>query len=137
MSQEIIHLAKGVLHYSRGQSGGYRLVSDVNQELSDYYRSLIPKYIHVNPQRYSAHISIVRNEVPVHKEWWGKYEGEVVEFYYSPLIKSGKVYFWLDVFCQRFEEIRQELGLPVSTEYTRPPDGFVKCFHMTIGNLKS
>jgi hypothetical protein len=29
------------------------------------------------------------------------------------------------------------LGLPVSSEYTLPPEGFVKCFHMTIGNFKN
>lgn len=126
-----IYPAKGILQYS-----DHKLVANVDQELSDYYKSLIPKYINVNPQRYPAHISIVRKEVPVHREFWGKYEGESVEFFYSPAIRSGTVYFWLDVFSQRFEEIRLELGLPVRTEYTVPPDGFIKTFHLTIGNMK-
>lgn len=133
--EEVIYPATGILHYSRGDFG-HRLVVNVDQQISDYYRSLIPKYISVNRQRYAAHISVVRKETPIHLELWGKYEAQEVEYFYSPMIHFGKVYCWLNVFSQRLEEIRLELGLPVSSEYTLPPEGFVKCFHMTLGNMK-
>lgn len=135
--QEIIHPATGILHYSRGEHGGFRLVVNVDQQISEYYRSLIPKYISLNKQRYPAHISVVRKEVPVNLEFWEKYDGQEVEYFYSPIVCFGRVYCWLNVFSQRLEEIRLELGLPVSSEYTLPPEGFVKCFHMTIGNFKN
>ena len=134
--EEIIYPATGILHYSRGEHGGYRLVLNVDQQISEYYRSLIPKYISINKQRYNAHISVVRKETPIHLDFWGKYDGQEVEYFYSPIVHFGKVYCWLNVFSQRLEEIRLELGLPVSSEYTLPPEGFVKCFHMTLGNMK-
>ena len=116
---------------------GHRLVGEIDQELADYYRALIPKWHYVQRQKYGAHVSIVRKETPVHLEHWGKHEGEEVEFIYDTEVKFGAVYCWLNVFCVRFEEIRLELGLPVSSQYTLPPDGFVKCFHSTLGNWKN
>lgn len=113
-----------------------KLVVDVDQAISDYYRSLLPPYKKANPQRYGAHISVVRKEIPPNMQFWGKYEGEEVEFFYAPGVQFGKVYCWLNVWCNRLEEIRIELGLPVTSEYTLPPEGFVKCFHSTIGNYK-
>jgi len=127
----------GRLHYSQ-EDGQYRLVVEVDQGLSDYYRALIPKWIAVNKPRWPAHITVVRpyKETPVNLEHWGKYEGELVTFEYENYLHTGKVYFWLNVFCKRLEEIRAELGLPVSSEFTRPPTGFLKCFHMTVANCK-
>ena len=136
-SQEVIYPSTGILHYSRGKHGGYRLVLDADQQIVEYYRVLIPPYICVNPQRYSAHVSVVRNEIPVNLDAWSKYQGHSINFFYSPIVHFGQVYCWLNVFSQQLEEIRLELGLPVSSEYTLPPEGFTKCFHMTIGNFKS
>lgn len=127
----------GTLRYSFND--GYKLIVEVDQGISDYYRSLIPKYIVANPPRYPAHITVVRSykETPTNLEPWGKYEGEKVEFFYDPEIKSGRVFHWLNAFCKRLEDIRLELGLPVVSEYTLPPEGFVKCFHITVANQKS
>lgn len=127
----------GTFHYF--SEGGYRLVLEVNQELADYYFSLIPKWKNPQRPRWPAHVTVVRQEkeVPVYLEHWGKYEGEPVPFVYSPVIHSGKVYFWLNIFCVRLEEVRRELGLPVRSEYTIPPEGFTKCFHCTLANVKS
>lgn len=133
---EILYKSVGTLHYDRTRNGGYKLVLMVDQEISNYYRALIPKWIYTQPQMYPAHVSVVRKEVPINLDAWGKYEGHKVEFFYSPIIHSGKVYYWLNVFCKRLEEIRIELGLPVSSPYTLPPEGFVKAFHTTIGNTK-
>jgi len=87
---------------------------------------------------YPPHITVVRvhkEKVP-NKEYWDKYAGEEIEFSYSPIVHEGSVYYWLNVFCVRLEEIRRELGLSVVSEYTLPPEGFIKCFHMTLGNKK-
>jgi hypothetical protein len=85
---------------------------------------------------YAAHISVVRKEHPPNLGIWGQHEGEIVEFFYHPHVYSSELYFWLNVFSKRLEEIRLELGLPVSSPYTLPPCGFDKCFHTTIANSK-
>jgi hypothetical protein len=114
------------------------LVVNADQELSNYYRVLIPKWKNAKSQMYPAHITVVREglEEPKNLEFWGKYQGEKIEFYYSPEVQEGTVYFWLNIFSVRLEEIRIELGLSVHSEYTLPPEGFTKCFHMTVGNKK-
>jgi hypothetical protein len=122
--------SQGKLHYE-----GSKLIVEVNPEITTYYRALVPKYINLNPQKYAAHISVVRKE-PVDSPHWGKYEGEMVTFHYENIVHHGQVYYWLDAFSNRLEDIRVELGLSVSSEYTRPPDLFEKVFHITIGNLK-
>lgn len=115
-----------------------KLIVEVDQGLSDYYRTLLPKWFIVNRQRYGAHITVIRSEceIPVHMEHWRKYDEQPIEFFYEPAVKWGKVYYWLNIFCVKLEDIRLELGLPVVSEWTLPPEGFVKCFHMTIGNCK-
>lgn len=121
----------GILHYE-----DKKVVALGDQQLSDYYRSLIPKYYYVYPQKYQAHISVVRKEAPTNMALWGKHEGEKVEFRYEPYLYNDERYWWINCFCVRLEEIRRELGLPVSSSYTRPPSGFEKCFHLTVGNTK-
>lgn len=127
---------QGRLRYSIHPEVGYKLIVEVDPAISHYYRSLVPKYVYLKPQMYPAHISVVRKETPPKIEFWGKYEGEFVTFSYDNYIQNGKVYYWLNAFSKRLEEIREELGLPVDSPYTRPPDGLAKTFHITIGNLK-
>lgn len=131
----MLYESKGIFKYSIVDIG-YRLVIEADQGLADYYRKLIPKYKEVQRQKYHAHISVVRHEVPINLEIWGKYENQEVEFVYDSDIKYGKVYYWLNVFSKKLEEVRTELGLPVSSQYTLPPSGYIKCFHLTIGNSK-
>lgn len=126
----------GTVNYLHKEGYGYRLVVDVDPELVRYYRALIPKWIKTNTQMYDPHISVVRHEVPVVMEAWGTHQGESVEFHYSNIIHQGTVYLWLNVFSTALEDLRVELGLPISSPYTVPPDGFSKCFHCTIGNTK-
>ena len=127
----MLFISSGYLRYHPN-----KLILEIDQQLVDYYRALVPKSIGLSRQRHDAHISVVRKETPPLMEFWEKYEGELIEFCYDPIIKNGEIYYWLNVFCVRLEEIRKELGLPVSSPYTRPPDGFSKCFHTTIGNIK-
>jgi hypothetical protein len=127
----ILFASSGVLHYE-----DKKLVVLADQQISDYYRALIPKYYQVRPQKYRAHISVVRKETPPNMAIWKKHEGERIEFQYGSYLHNDERYWWLNCFCVRLEDIRRELGLSVSSPYTRPPGGFEKCFHMTIGNTK-
>ena len=86
---------------------------------------------------YTPHVSVVRKEIPKNLAAWGLYQGEAVNFFYVPVVHANETYIWLNVFCRRLEEIRLELGLPISSQYTRPPDGYTKCFHTTLGNFKN
>lgn len=115
----------GVLNYGPK----IRLVLNVDQQIADFYRSLIPKWFDVNPQKYPAHVSIVRREIPLNMDFWQKYEGQEVEFQYSPRIMEDETYYWLDVQSERLQEIREELGLK-----RFPP--WRNLYHITIGNKK-
>jgi hypothetical protein len=132
----ILRRATGPLRYYRGSQGGYKLIVEVDQAIADFHRSLIPKYFWVQPPMYPAHISVVRKEVPLASETWGRYEGEEVEFFYEPTVHSTHVYFWLNAFSRRLEEVRAELGLSVDAPFLQPPAGFTKTFHITLGNTK-
>lgn len=128
--------SKGPLRYGVDNAGIPKLNVMVCPGIVSLYRALMPEYIDCRPQMYPPHISVVRKEVPPKMELWGKYEGEEVEFAYHNYVYNGTVYWWLNAFSKRLEEIRLELGLPVSTQYTRPPIGWIKCFHITLGNNK-
>lgn len=130
----MLYTATGILRYSIGDAG-FRLVLDIDQNINNFYRSLIPKYFYARPQKHPAHISIVRKETP-NSTLWNKHKGKEIEFAYDSQIHYDNVYFWLNVFSTQLEEIRLELGLPVSSKYTLPPSGFTRCFHTTIGNRK-
>ena len=125
----------GHLRYSRTDDGGYKLIVEVHPTITAFYRTLVPRAIRLNMQRYPPHISVVRKEIPVNLDAWGKYEGEVVDFEYGSDIMHDDTYYWLNVYSPRLHEIRVELGLPPSSEWSRPPDG-ADCFHSTIGNVK-
>lgn len=124
--------SKGTLVYSLNP---YRLVVNVCQDLSDYYRRQIPKYIPVKGQRYQAHISVIRKEIPKNLEAWNKYRGQEVEFEYEMFPYNSDTYWWLNCWSSKLEDIRVELGLPAASRVTRSPDGRHR-FHCTIGNTK-
>jgi hypothetical protein len=133
----ILHNSEGRLSY-RKEGNSYGLTVQVDQGISDFYRSLIPKYYDWQQQKYPAHITVVRihKEVPKNLEHWGKYNNKKIKFAYSGMIHDGTVYWWLNAFSTELEDIRLELGLPVRSEYTLPPEGFTKCFHITLSNKK-
>lgn len=131
---DVLYKSAGILNYS----GTNRLVLQIDRGIADFYRSLIPKYYPNNRPMHSAHVTVVRigKEEPVHREFWGRYEGEEVPFLYSPIVQLDNTYFWLDVFSVRLEEVKKELGLPVASRYAIPPPGFIKTWHMTLANQK-
>lgn len=119
------HKSTGKLSYGPG----IRIVLLVDQDIVDYYRRLIPKYLDVAPQAHDAHVSVVLKEKPMDTSAWGDYNGDKVEFEYGGKIKNDETYYWLDVRCQRLKEIRKELGLSEN-----PP--WRNGFHLTLGNVK-
>ncbi len=117
--------------------GNKSLILDTDQGIVDYYKAMIPKYYtDITRQRHPAHISVIRNEVIPTMGLWRKYEDEIVDFEYSGFIRNGEIYWWLDAFSVRLEEIRAELGLYVVDQFTTPPSGYLKTFHITLGNWK-
>lgn len=122
-------ISAGTLHYSICPGGGHRLVLEADQGIVEYHRWLLPKWMDAAPQRYAAHVSVIRRVVPPKMSYWGIYEGESVLFEYSHIAEWDDRYVWLPVRCKRIEEIRVELGL-------EPIVPWRNGFHLTIGNFK-
>ena len=107
-------------------------VAYIDREVARYYRSLIPAYHYVSPQKYSTHVTVVRKlkeVVDTDHDSWRKYEGISIPIYYEQVIRYGVEYYWLDAFSPALCAIRRELGLSPYRE------GYDK-FHITIGNSK-
>jgi len=126
-----IYDATGVLKYSDRS-----LSLNLRQDIVEYYRNFIPKWIDVNRQRFPAHISVVRNEPNFNKNMWRKHEGRRVQIQYDSHIHNGQVYYWLDAFSVVLEDIRKELDLPIKSPYNKPPAGYGMYFHITLANMK-
>ena len=128
--------SSGKLHYD--DTDGYRITLQINQDLSDYYRSFIPKYERVLKPGHSAHITVVRPEcdIPPRIRYWRDYEGENIDFLYDPYSLSGNGFYWVNCWSKRLERIRTELGLDNTSKYALLPVGYEKTFHMTIGRYE-
>ena len=113
----------------------YKIVVEIDPEISNYYASLVPKYFRLNKQKFAPHISVVRNEVPVKMENWRKHEGILVPFTYNNEIEYDEAYFWLGAASKELELLRVNLGLVNVNYVTKTPDGSHN-FHITIGNIK-
>lgn len=98
-----------------------KLIVEIDEEISNYYFKLIPKYLGVQRQKFKPHISILRK---AHDDFH-KYDGSEVVFEYTNYIYRDEIYFWLNVFSNQIKKIRDELGL--ETNYP---------FHITLGNVK-
>lgn len=108
------------------------------EEIGRYYRLLY--WLDHNKGRklhrpyWNAHVTVVRNEEPPNASRWWDYEGEYVEFSYLPSVGNNysderfRSFYWVNVICPRFEEVRTELGLP------RNSDGI---YHMSIGVIEN
>jgi hypothetical protein len=123
----------GNLHYD--DTDGFRLVLKLNQDLSDYYRMLVPPYYRVYRQGWAAHLTVVRpgTDNPGKIRYWGDYEGEKVEFLYSPYLENGKGFYWFNAWSKRLEQVREELGLVNVSKFALKPEGYNKTFHCTVG----
>lgn len=123
----------GIIKY---HTNPYKLIVEVDPEISRYYRSLIPKSHRVQSQMYKPHISVVRKEIPnnVDKLWF-KYENKKVEFQYSNYIFNGEIYYWLNVYSDFLIEIRKELNLNIINNFKMYENEKYR-FHITLGNIK-
>jgi hypothetical protein len=129
-----MYQSSGVLKYGPG----LRAIVLIDQGISDFYRSLIPKYYNVKPQKHRAHITVVRNnkETPTKLEFWEKYQGQKISFFYCNDIQTDGTYFWLNVQSEEIGNIREELGLSRFRD-DRQFGGFLRNeYHITIANVK-
>jgi len=111
-------------------------------DMYGYYRALLPKYYKMGPSLYPPHVTCIRGyakegnlvepiDAAKKGAFWRKYEGELVDFQYDPVLKSDErfIYFWLNMWSERIGDIREELGL------ARIHPRF-DCYHATVGNAK-
>lgn len=129
--------SSGTFRYSLDPEG-HRLVVALDRDFGAYHRALIPPYLPAQGTRFAPHITVVRagRDIPQNLEAWGKYDGKRISFEYDPYIHVGWIYYWLEVWCDYFEDVRVELGLGRVSEWTRAPGSRKRCFHTTIGNRK-
>ena len=122
----------GVLQYS---DNPLKLIVEVDPDIANFARALVPKYIRLNKPMYSPHISVVRKAIPPNMDKWGKYNNQIVDFNYDSYVYNDELYYWLNVYSLDLEQIRFDLGLQPYGDVTLSPD-FKHRFHITIGNLK-
>ena len=109
-----------------------KVILELDQEIVNYYRNLISKHLYVKRQYYNAHISVIRNQIPLNMYNWNKYNGENIKFYYSNVINNDDIYYWINAYSIRLEDIRTELGLDNINIFDGEMHfGFNKRFHIT------
>jgi hypothetical protein len=118
-------MSDGILEYGPE----IRAVVWIDPNIALYYRKLMPQYLDLQPQKYPAHITVVRlhKEIP-NLENWNKYAGEKILFSYENKIYFDGTYYYLNAYSDRIGEIRMELGLPKFR--------FGNSYHITLGNSK-
>lgn len=137
MSPNELFISVGILRYVIGPRGGRKVIVEVDQGVVDYYRSLIPRCHTVNRQLYPAHISVVRKELVPNLAAWGRHDSLEIPFVYSTKVERSETYWWLNVWSERLEAIRLELGLTVSSPFIQPPDErWRQTFHISLANSK-
>ncbi len=128
--------SKGRLRHSHTHDVGHKLIVEVDPGIVQLARGLLPKNIPLKPQRYAPHITVLRGEpVLPSNVIWGIYEEAEIDFIYDADACWDDDYYWLRVYCPWLQWLRTELGLPETSEQSRPPGG-EHCFHITIGNTK-
>ena len=124
----------GVLRYSPKLIGDrpsskWWAVLDCDPAIGKYYRDLywLDHYKCQTLQRpaWKEHITVIRDEEPPHKQFWERYDGEVIKFQIVPGVKDNGEYYWVSVICPRLVEVRVELGLPPLPVFD---------FHLSVGH---
>ena len=111
------------------KSSDWWIILRTDEGLIEYYKYLIGRKWDVKFEQtiWGSHISVNRGVAPPNKELWGKYKGEKVEFQYTNNIyRANDLFFCIDAYSKRLEEIRVELGLTPQPKYG---------FHLTIGRI--
>jgi hypothetical protein len=111
--------------------GNKSVVVDIDDQIREYYYSLIPKYYGAQRQMYAAHITVVRGLYQQYPRCMREVvDGREVSFEYENVVRFDGLYFFLTVYSQDIGKIRQSFGL------TFYPHIFT-CFHTTVGNIKN
>ncbi|MFA5600237.1 MAG: hypothetical protein WDA06_06525 [Phenylobacterium sp.] len=108
------------------------LIIQVNPDLSRYYLELFnfhhrAKDLQIEKPAWGGHISIIRGENILDKEYFYSLQNKSIEFSYESDIVGNNSHYWLKVKCPEANEIRIKLGLQ-----SDPPIPF----HLTIGIVK-
>lgn len=99
----------------------------IQQEIVDYYYSLIPKYFDTNRQKYPAHITIIRKfEKPTIR----LVTSNIIRFEYDGKIHYKHPYFFMNCWSDDIGDLREDCGLP------RYRFADTANYHFTIGNIK-
>jgi len=121
----------GIIKYDT--SDGPWVTVGIDQEILNYYYSLIPKYYHVFKPRWKAHVTVVRpEENTVINRFWESRQSHIAKFVYDPTILWENGFWWFNLWSNEMDQIRLELGLSIKSRITIPPAGYTKCFHCTI-----
>ena len=95
------YTAKGKIPYF--DDGTVSLLID--QELVDYYRSMIPKHIWIQKTKFPAHITVVRGPVETWNYFrWGLDNGAIYSYNYFPEISFSGKYCFLNIVISPSEE---------------------------------
>lgn len=124
------------------------IILQVSDTIADYYRWWVEREIyhpvfrrmndvHLGKPMWGAHVTVLdgRNVVPADKHHlWKKYDGEMVEFEYSPAVYRTWKFWSIPARSTRLDEIREELGFPAYDPrlQDRVP-GFN--YHITVGRM--
>jgi len=136
------HEAKGTIKCSLKKQDSdqdwWMVLDNIDEEIGQYHRHLWwlehNKGKKLSRPYWGTHVTIIRNEIPPNiNKWWNFHQEEIV-FQYFPGVMDNygperyRSFYWLDVFCPKFDKIRQELGLHPN------PD---RIYHMTIGSIEN
>ena len=102
----------------------------VDDQIAQYYRAILPKYLEINPPKYPAHITVCRRDIEIAKNNWLFRNGQTVKFIYRAQLYYDELYVWLECWSNEIAQIRKELGLPVFRHD-------FNSYHITIGNFKT
>jgi len=112
------------------KSAKWWMILKTDEDIVEYYKYWLKKlcsHMRFESTIWGSHISVNRGFTPPNKEAWGKYEGEQIEFSYTNRIyRANEIFFCVDAYSTRLEEIRSELGMSSQPNYG---------FHLTIGRI--
>lgn len=114
-----------------GRTTEWWLILECDREIGRYPRALHWTANHrlrqLSEPLWGTHVSVIRDEVPIHAEHWKSMERASLEVTYRPRIEFRGSYAFLPADCEPALDYRESLGLPRHPEFP---------LHMTIGNFK-
>jgi hypothetical protein len=91
-------------------------VVETDPDIVEYYRHQLEKelWIKTLPPSWGSHISIIRGERPPSSKYhlWKRYHNQEVEFEYTHTIHGNGEFWWINVHCPLFKQIREEFDFP-------------------------